>query len=168
MSFAKLSIGACLLLFSTALAGAVPATATTDLNVRSGQGTNHRVVGVLPGGATVHVRGCGDGWCYVREYGGYASARYLDPMPYGSRSALLGGSFDVSPYYAPGGLGWLGRPRHFSRVHSGYGFGAGWNFGRSAYGSAEFAIAPYYAPGGLGWLGHPRHFSRTHSWRPHW
>jgi len=33
---------------------------------------------VLPRGSVVDVTGCGDGWCYVRSYGGYASAAYLD------------------------------------------------------------------------------------------
>jgi uncharacterized protein YraI len=58
---------------------AAPAVTTGDLNVRAGQGTSHPVVGVLPQGTVVDVRGCGDGWCFVPELGGYASASYLQP-----------------------------------------------------------------------------------------
>jgi hypothetical protein len=75
---ATLAGTAAILLITGGIASAASAVATTDLNVRSGQGTNNRVVGTIPGGSEVDVRGCGDGWCYVSEYGGYASARYLD------------------------------------------------------------------------------------------
>lgn len=60
-------------------AAAAPAVVTTDLNVRAGQGTSHPVVGVLPEGSVVEARGCGDGWCFIPQLGGYASASYLQP-----------------------------------------------------------------------------------------
>jgi uncharacterized protein YraI len=67
-----------LLLASGITASAVPAVVTTDLNVRGGESTRYSVIGVMPEGTVVDVTGCGDGWCYVRDYDGYASAQYLD------------------------------------------------------------------------------------------
>ena len=66
------------LLLSTGLAAAAPARVATDLNVRSGEGTGYPVVAVMPAGEVVEVSGCGDGWCFVRDYGGFASSSYLD------------------------------------------------------------------------------------------
>jgi len=63
---------------------AAPAVVTTDLNVRAGQGTNHPVVGVLPEGSVVETRGCGDGWCFIPQLGGYASSSYLQPAGRGA------------------------------------------------------------------------------------
>jgi hypothetical protein len=53
------------------------ATATTDLNVRAGPGTQYPVIGVLGAGQSINVEGClsGGGWCKVSE--GWASAKYL-------------------------------------------------------------------------------------------
>jgi uncharacterized protein YraI len=70
--------GLSLLLLSTNVASARPAAASVDLNVRAGEGTGHPVVGVIPQGSVVDVSGCGDGWCYVRNYDGFSSASYLD------------------------------------------------------------------------------------------
>jgi hypothetical protein len=66
------------LALATSTASAAPAVVGTDLNLRAGQGVDHRVIGVMPQGSIVDVAGCGDGWCYVRNYDGYASGRYLD------------------------------------------------------------------------------------------
>lgn len=59
------------------------ARATTELNLRSGPGTEHHPVAVIPARAEVEVHACLDGrvWCQV-SYGGtvgYASDRYLTP-----------------------------------------------------------------------------------------
>jgi uncharacterized protein YraI len=70
--------GAGFLLLSAGAASAAPAFVVTDLNVRAGESTAYPVIGVLPGGSTVDVSGCGDGWCYVPSYGGFASASYLN------------------------------------------------------------------------------------------
>jgi uncharacterized protein YraI len=70
--------GAGFLLLSAGAASAAPAFVVTDLNVRTGESTAFPVIGVLPGGSTVEVSGCGDGWCYVPSYGGFASASYLN------------------------------------------------------------------------------------------
>jgi hypothetical protein len=71
---------ASILLGSTSLAAAALARVESDLNVRSGPGTEYRVVGVLPGGAPVDVGPCNGGWCRVNYRGisGFASASYLD------------------------------------------------------------------------------------------
>ena len=69
-----LGAGAALLL-STGAALAVPATAQTDLNVRSGPGTQYPVVGSIQGGETVDAGSCTGSWCRVSFSGGtgYAS-----------------------------------------------------------------------------------------------
>lgn len=68
-----------------ALAGAASAQtmakAGTDLNIRSGPGVQHEVVGVIPGGEDVSVAGCIDSanWCEVTfdETSGWAYGDYL-------------------------------------------------------------------------------------------
>lgn len=67
-------------LFTSGSALAYPAQAVQDLNLRSGPGTNYRVVDVIPGGGRVDVRSCSGSWCRVRYRGlpGFASANYLD------------------------------------------------------------------------------------------
>ncbi len=70
--------------FGAGAAAAAPAVVTTDLNVRAGQGTSHPVVGVLPEGSVVETRGCGSGWCFIPQFGGYASASYLQPAGRGA------------------------------------------------------------------------------------
>ena len=67
-----------IVLLSVGAASAAPGVTTSDLNVRKGQGTNYGVIAVIPGGSQVNVTGCGDGWCYVHEYRGFASANYID------------------------------------------------------------------------------------------
>jgi uncharacterized protein YraI len=83
-----------LLLASGVAASAGSAVVTTDLNLRAGQGTRYSVIGVMPRGSVVDVTGCGDGWCYVRDYGGYASARYLDA----GRAAYAAAPYAYAPY----------------------------------------------------------------------
>ncbi len=64
---------------STIAALAVPATATTGVNVRSGPGTNFAVVDTLHAGQAVNVTECQGGWCYVEKPGpdGWVSGNYL-------------------------------------------------------------------------------------------
>ena len=73
-----LAAGAALLL-SAGSAMAVPATAETDLNVRSGPGTQFPVIGTLSNGEAVDVDGCTGSWCQVSFGGGtgYANRSYL-------------------------------------------------------------------------------------------
>lgn len=64
------------------IASAAPGFVTTNLNVRSGPGTQYPAVTVFPAGARVEVIGCttGPGWCDVQGGGvrGWVSASYLD------------------------------------------------------------------------------------------
>lgn len=68
-------------LFSATAAHAANAIVTTNLNLRTGPGTNYPSVGSIPNGARVDVSGCtsGYGWCQVNYAGrfGWASSRYL-------------------------------------------------------------------------------------------
>jgi uncharacterized protein YraI len=112
------------LLLSTGIAAAAPAQVMTDLNVRAGQGTNYPVIGVLPAGSVVDVSGCGDGWCYVRGAGGFASAAYLNPAggPYAySGPVVVPGPYYEPYYYDPGpaiGFGFgFGRFDHYRDRH---------------------------------------------------
>lgn len=74
----RIGCAAAALVLSTGIAIAAPARVETDLNVRSGEGTGFPVIAVMPAGATVDVSGCADGWCYVSDYNGFASADYLN------------------------------------------------------------------------------------------
>src|SRR5436305_15303170 len=67
------------LLLSAGAAVAAPATVQTDLNVRSGPGTQFAVVGTVQGGETVDVAGCTGRWCQISFSGGtgYANQSYL-------------------------------------------------------------------------------------------
>jgi hypothetical protein len=90
------------LVLSAGAANAVPATAETSLNVRSGPGTQYEVVGSIPAGATVDVRGCTGSWCRVSFSGGsgYASRSYLAMAEGGPAIAVAPGyAYDDGPYY---------------------------------------------------------------------
>jgi len=81
------------LLIGVGAAMAYPASTTADLNLRTGPGTQYRVIGSMPRGARVDVAGCSRGWCEVQWGGrrGYASERFLSPAiaPRG------GGGFEI-------------------------------------------------------------------------
>ncbi|WOC16947.1 SH3 domain-containing protein [Pseudochrobactrum sp. MP213Fo] len=68
-------------LLSATAAQAANAIVTTNLNLRTGPGTNYGTLGSIPNGSRVDVRGCtsGYGWCQVSYAGrsGWASSRYL-------------------------------------------------------------------------------------------
>ena len=109
-----IGLAATLLLSFTAVASATPAVVTNDLNLRAGQGTNHSVIDVLPQGSMVDVTGCGDGWCYVRDRGGYASASYLDVGSSAYAAIVPPPPVVYGPAYHPGisfSFG-FGRPYH--------------------------------------------------------
>ena len=75
----KLLGAAAVLLLSAGAAAAMPAVSRSDLNVRSGPGTEHGVVGVIQAGETVDVANCNGAWCQVAFEGGtgYANRSYL-------------------------------------------------------------------------------------------
>jgi uncharacterized protein YraI len=72
-------LAAILVLLSAASAAAEPATVTATVNLRSGAGTGHEIVGKIPGGSRVDVSNCGE-WCEVEWQGrkGFAVAASLD------------------------------------------------------------------------------------------
>jgi uncharacterized protein YraI len=106
------------LLLSAGAAFAAPATATVDLNVRAGPGTNYPVIDALPAGETVNVLGCTGSWCEISMGGGsgFASANYLERAGRAARTRVIveedepeiiglsiGGYWDDRPYYYDGG-----------------------------------------------------------------
>lgn len=77
-----IAAAAMLALLLPAAALAASGYATGSVNLRSGPGTDYRVITTIPAGASVEVYGC-DGWCRVdyRGYRGWASARYISSAP---------------------------------------------------------------------------------------
>lgn len=78
----KGGIAAMMVLAMTAGAFAWEAFATTSVNVRSGPGTNYRVVDVLQRNQLVDVEYCRSGWCFIKtgdRWGttGWTSQNYL-------------------------------------------------------------------------------------------
>ena len=53
---------------------------TTNLNLRAGPGTHHRVKAIIPAGAPIDIESCGDTWCYMAWAGhvGYVKASIPD------------------------------------------------------------------------------------------
>lgn len=58
---------------------AAPGTITSNVNVRSGPGTNYGVVDTVRRGTTVDVQQCQGSWCYIAKPGpdGWVSSTYL-------------------------------------------------------------------------------------------
>jgi len=74
------TLAALALAATTAGAFAAPAYATAHVNVRSGPGTQFRVVDVLSRGERVDIEYCRGSWCFVEKSGpdGWVSANYLN------------------------------------------------------------------------------------------
>ena len=61
-------------------AGSVSAATVTDnLNLRSGPGLSHTVIGAIPVGSDIRVLRCGPSWCRVafNDTTGYASRKFI-------------------------------------------------------------------------------------------
>jgi uncharacterized protein YraI len=86
-----------LLLASAGAAVAFPATATTDLNVRSGPGTGYSVVDQLQAGDTVEIVATRGSWYQTAE-GGWASGNFLDAAEGGQTSYYGGGGYGYGDY----------------------------------------------------------------------
>jgi uncharacterized protein YraI len=117
------------LVLAAGAAAASPAVVSTDLNVRAGQGTQYPPIAVMPAGSVVDVTGCSNGWCYVRDYGGFASARYLN--------------FGTAAYAAAPPARIYVAPR--SRIYADPLYRPGVSFG------IEFGSRDRYRPGLWGW-----------------
>jgi uncharacterized protein YraI len=94
-------VAALFVLIGAGSAMASSASASVDLNMRSGPGTQYRVIATIPRGGRVEVRGCSRGWCDVIWSGrrGYASERFLSravaPGRGGGVPPRVGGSFEI-------------------------------------------------------------------------
>lgn len=141
MKFLKtLAVAASLFIGGGALSAASAAVVTRDLNVRSGPGTNYRVIGTLPAGTRVDVGGCRGNWC--RAAGGWVSASYLA----GGRSTVM-----VNPSYQAADDVALGVGAFALGAAVGSAWGPGWG--------------GYYGPG-WGWYGPG--WRRPVVWGPGW
>jgi len=76
------------LVASTFSAFAVPATATSAVNVRSGPSTAYTILDTLHTGQAVNVTQCQGGWCYVEKPGpdGWVSGNYLQAAQGGNNN----------------------------------------------------------------------------------
>lgn len=80
LAWKPVAVAAALLVISSAAAFARPALVVADVNLRAGPTTASPSYGVIPGGSTVDVGPCGNGWCEVFAFGrrGFMASRYLD------------------------------------------------------------------------------------------
>jgi len=83
MSFRSLAIVAGIVAGLAVPAAANAAYTSGAVNIRSGAGTNHRVIAVAPPGAYVAVRKCVPRWCRVTYRGitGWMSSRLIAGTP---------------------------------------------------------------------------------------
>lgn len=77
--FSRAVLASCLVALAAGDALAVDATATSDVNVRSGPGAGYSRLDTLYGGEMVNITECQSGWCYVEHDGpdGWVSGNYL-------------------------------------------------------------------------------------------
>ncbi|MHA6690029.1 SH3 domain-containing protein [Devosia sp. A449] len=81
---------------------AAPGTITSNVNVRSGPGTNYAVVDTVQRGTTVDVQQCQGSWCFIAKPGpdGWVSASYLNAgggRPVNPSQPGLSFGFQVGP-----------------------------------------------------------------------
>jgi len=115
-------LAAALVATSAGAAAAFPATATGNVNVRTGPGTNYAIVSQLHTGEHVDIVQCKSGWCYTEHSGpdGWVSANYL-----GQSGNYGGGSHDYRPSPSRPSVNF-----GFSFGNSGTGFGFSFGNGR--------------------------------------
>ncbi|MFC6491000.1 SH3 domain-containing protein, partial [Nitratireductor sp. GCM10026969] len=79
--------------FTGVAAAQMSATATTDLNIRSGPGPQHNVIGVIGANEQATINGCLEGskWCQVTHAGteGWAYSDYLTASVAGQEQIIL-------------------------------------------------------------------------------
>jgi len=81
---------------------AAPGVVTSNINVRSGPGTNYAVVDTVRRGTQVDVQQCQGSWCYIAKSGpdGWVSASYLSAaggQPVNPQQPGLSFGFTVGP-----------------------------------------------------------------------
>lgn len=107
-SLVKSSIAAAVIVLGVSIAAeARPVLVTSDLNVRTGPGTEHPSVGVIRGGSTAEVGRCFQGWCEIAwgPLRGFSSQAYLDgygPPPAPAYQPAPPVYYGPRPYYGPG------------------------------------------------------------------
>jgi hypothetical protein len=143
------------LVLSASAAFAAPATAASDVHMRSGPGTNFDVIATIPGGAIVDAGNCSGGWCQVSFNGesGYTSGNYLDFA--GGPAPSVGVAVAPSPGYA-----YYDDPYYDDYYDYGYGYGPGVGIYLGGHRGWH---------GGHGWNG-GHHWNGGHAWnggRPH-
>jgi hypothetical protein len=76
---ATFAVATSALLLSLSAASAAPGTATTNVNMRSGPGTNYAVVGVVTAGQRIEVGNCRSSWCSVSigRTSGWIAQQYI-------------------------------------------------------------------------------------------
>jgi hypothetical protein len=132
----KAGLIAAFVLGGTAASLAASASATTDVHVRTGPGTQYGVVDTLFGGENVDVLGCRSGWCQIRHSGpdGWVSANYLarggyyEPPP----QVIIRRPLPPPPRYY--------RPYHRHHHHGGY-----WGHQPRIYNHGSFCIGGNHA-----------------------
>jgi uncharacterized protein YraI len=143
------------LVLSAGAANAVPATAETSLNVRSGPGTQYEVLGTIRAGETVNARDCTGSWCRVSFSGGsgFASRSYLAMGGGGPAVAVAPGVVYDEPYDDYYDYGYAYGPSVGFGVYAspGYRYRRGWRGGRHWQGGGHWAGRP----GGGNWAGRP-------------
>ena len=89
------------LALSASAAAAAPAVTEAPVNLHAGPSIRSPVVGAVPGGATVDVRGCVRSWCRVRFAGetGFVPRRYLALAGAPAVVAAAPGYAYDEPYY---------------------------------------------------------------------
>ena len=157
MTFKTILFGAAsALVLSAGAANAVPATAETALNVRSGPGTQYQVVGAIPAGATVDVATApeaGAASAFPAEPASRTAAIWrwaaADRLSRSLRATPTSEPYDDDYYdygyaYGPSvGFGVYASP--------GYRYRHGWRGGRHWQGGGNWAGRP----GGGNWAGRP-------------
>ncbi len=82
-------------------ANAAPGTVTSNVNLRSGPGTNYAVIDTVRRGTQVDVQQCQGSWCYIVQRGpsGWVSASYLSAggRPVNPSQPGLSFGFTVGP-----------------------------------------------------------------------
>jgi len=143
------------LVLSAGAANAVPATAETSLNVRSGPGTQYEVLGTIRAGETVNARDCTGSWCRVSFSGGsgFASRSYLAMGGGGPAVAVAPGVVYDEPYDDYYDYGYAYGPSVGFGVYASpcYRYRRGWRGGRHWQGGGHWAGRP----GGGNWAGRP-------------
>ena len=94
---------------------AAPGVVTSNVNVRSGPGTNYGVVDVVQRGQQVDVQQCQGSWCYVAKPGpdGWVSSSYLSAgggAPVNPSQPGLSFGFNIGPNGPSVNIG-VGNPR---------------------------------------------------------